>query len=32
MESIMDHMSYLIEEGNHTLLYLQKRLPSKITS
>lgn len=29
MESIMDHMSYLIEEGNHTLLYLQKRLPSK---
>ena len=31
MEAIMDHMSYLIEEGNHTLLFLQKALPPQNT-
>lgn len=24
---LMDHVSYLIEEGRHTLLYMEKRLP-----
>lgn len=28
MEMMMDHMAYLIEEGNHTMLYLEKALPS----
>jgi anti-sigma regulatory factor (Ser/Thr protein kinase) len=27
MEKIMDRMSYLIEEGKHTVLYLEKALP-----
>lgn len=27
MESLMDHMAYLIEEGSHTMLFLQKTLP-----
>lgn len=28
METIMDNMSYIIEEGRHTLLFLEKALPS----
>ncbi|MEW6712946.1 MAG: hypothetical protein AB1403_24215, partial [Candidatus Riflebacteria bacterium] len=27
MEMIMDSMSYIIEEGQHTLLFLEKKLP-----
>jgi anti-sigma regulatory factor (Ser/Thr protein kinase) len=28
METIMDNMSYIIEEGRHTMLFLEKALPS----
>lgn len=29
MESIMDHVSYLIDEGKHTVLFMEKKIEDK---